>query len=192
MKCLIFGKNTRFKIRSVLAIVALALLAGERYITSISRMDNLLVQDQRFALALPRRTGKKSQLSCMLECVLRGAHSTRFGAPCAQPEPLARAPRRHLARSPRLGHEVFPRSSRRAKSSGDRYQCPGHFRDRRLKRKTPRSEQACVGEAFQATSKQARVIVKKGGDYLLQIKDNQPTLAALAERAHPALPSFFH
>jgi hypothetical protein len=75
------------------------------------------------------------------------------------------------------------------------------------KEKTPRSEQAragellaakpgldeqiVTGEALHATSEQARVIVEKGGDYLLQIKDNQPTLTALAERTHPALPSFF-
>ncbi len=40
-----------------------ALLAGRRDIASIARMANLLDQDQRFALALPRQTGKKIRLA---------------------------------------------------------------------------------------------------------------------------------
>jgi hypothetical protein len=46
------------------------------------------------------------------------------------------------------------------------------------KGKTPRSEQT-------------RIIVETGGDYLLQLPDTPPTLAALAERAHTAPPPFF-
>ncbi|MCC5023469.1 MAG: transposase family protein [Candidatus Synoicihabitans palmerolidicus] len=57
------AKNTRFKIGPVLGIVALALLAGRRDIASIARMANLLDQDQRFALALPREAGKKVRLA---------------------------------------------------------------------------------------------------------------------------------
>ncbi|MCC5024838.1 MAG: DUF4338 domain-containing protein [Candidatus Synoicihabitans palmerolidicus] len=57
------AKNTRFKIGPVLGLVALALLAGRRDIASIARMANLLDQDQRFALALPREVGKKVRLA---------------------------------------------------------------------------------------------------------------------------------
>ncbi|MCC5021667.1 MAG: DUF4338 domain-containing protein [Candidatus Synoicihabitans palmerolidicus] len=57
------AKNTRFKIGPVLGRVALALLAGRRDIASIARMANLLDQDQRFALALPREAGKKVRLA---------------------------------------------------------------------------------------------------------------------------------
>ncbi|MCC5022988.1 MAG: transposase family protein [Candidatus Synoicihabitans palmerolidicus] len=57
------AKNTRFKIGPVLGLVALALLAGRRDIASIARMANLLDQDQRFALALPREAGKKVRLA---------------------------------------------------------------------------------------------------------------------------------
>ncbi|MCC5023836.1 MAG: hypothetical protein J6386_14120 [Candidatus Synoicihabitans palmerolidicus] len=59
------AKNTRFKIGPVLGLVALALLAGRRDIASIARMANLLDQDQRFALALPREAGKKVRLARM-------------------------------------------------------------------------------------------------------------------------------
>ncbi|MCC5023207.1 MAG: DUF4338 domain-containing protein [Candidatus Synoicihabitans palmerolidicus] len=59
------AKNTRFKIGPVLGIVALALPAGRRDIASIARMANLLDQDQRFALALPREAGKKVRLARM-------------------------------------------------------------------------------------------------------------------------------
>ncbi|MCC5024771.1 MAG: transposase family protein [Candidatus Synoicihabitans palmerolidicus] len=57
------ANNTRFKIGPVLGIVALALLVGRRDIASIARMANLLDQDQRFALALPREAGKKVRLA---------------------------------------------------------------------------------------------------------------------------------
>ncbi|MCC5025571.1 MAG: ISAs1 family transposase [Candidatus Synoicihabitans palmerolidicus] len=66
------------------------------------------------------------------------------------------------------------------------------------KENTPRSEQARAGEvlavasldeqivtgdALHATREQARTIVGKGGEYVLQIKGNQPQLSALVQRA---------
>ncbi|MCC5022759.1 MAG: DUF4338 domain-containing protein [Candidatus Synoicihabitans palmerolidicus] len=49
--------------RAPTGTLALALLAGRRDIASIARMANLLDQDQRFALALPREAGKKVRLA---------------------------------------------------------------------------------------------------------------------------------
>ncbi|MCC5024174.1 MAG: hypothetical protein J6386_15900 [Candidatus Synoicihabitans palmerolidicus] len=42
-----------------------------------------------------------------------------------------------------------------------------------------------------ATREQARTIVEKGGEYVLQIKGNQPQLSALVQRARTVPPPFF-
>ena len=201
------SKNTRFKIGSVLAIVALALLAGRRDIASIARMANLLDQDQRFALALPRQTGKKVRLapcySVFYEVLTRldpegFAHClNRWLAQHAGTLPGA------LALDAKFIRDAVGVLSLVEADTG----APVAFAVVDQKEKTPRSEQARAGEllaampgldeqivtgdALHATREQARIIVEKGGDYLLQIKDNQPTLAELAERAHTAPPPFF-
>jgi hypothetical protein len=57
---------------------------------------------------------------------------------------------------------------------------------------TPLDERIVTGDALHATRAQARTIMEKGGDYLLQIKANQPQLAALAERARSVPPPFLN
>lgn len=201
------SKNTRFKIGSVLAIVALALLAGRRDIASIARMANLLDQDQRFALALPRQSGKKVRLapcySVFYEVLTR-----------LDPELFARSLNRWLAQhagtlpgalalDAKFIRDAVGVLSLVEADTG----APVAMAVVDQKEKTPRSEQARAGEllaampgldeqivtgdALHATREQARTIMEKGGEYLIQIKDNQPTLAALAERGRTTRPPFF-
>ena len=54
------SKNTRFRTGPVLAIVAMALLAGRREIAEIARFANTLSQPQRRHLGLPRKKGTKA------------------------------------------------------------------------------------------------------------------------------------
>ena len=199
------SKNTRFKIGPVLAIVALALLAGRRDIASIWRMAHLLDQDQRFALCLPRDAGKKVRLapgySVFYEVLTR-----------LDPEAFAQVLNRWLAAhagtlpgalalDAKFIREAVGVLSLVEADTG----APVALAIVDQKENTPRSEQAraagllasmplderiVTGDALHATREQARTIVEQGGDYLLQIKGNQPRLAALVERARTAPPPF--
>src|SRR5690606_7702283 len=55
---------------------------------------------------------------------------------------------------------------------------------------TALDERIVTGDALHATREEARTIVDKGGEYVLQSKGNQPQLGALAERARSAPPPF--
>ena len=201
------SKNTRFKIGPVLSIVALALLAGRRDIASIWRMAHLLDQDPRFALALPRDTGKKVRLapgySVFYEVLTR-----------LDPEAFAQVLNRWLAAhagtlpgalalDAKFIRDAVGVLSLVEADTG----APVALAIVDQKENTPRSEQAraagllaatplderiVTGDALHATREQARTIVDKGGDYLLQIKGNQPHLAALAERARTVPPPFLN
>lgn len=201
------AKNARFKIGPVLAIVALALLAGRRDIASIWRMAHLLDQDQRFALCLPRDAGKKVRLapgySVFYEVLTR-----------LDPEAFARTLNRWLcahagalpgalALDAKFIRDAVGVLSLVEADTG----VPVALAIVDQKENTPRSEQAraaevlaatplderiVTGDALHATRAQARTIMDKAGDYLLQIKANQPQLAALVERARSVPPPFLN
>lgn len=201
------SKNTRFKIGPVLAIVALALLAGRRDIASIWRMAHLLDQDQRFALGLPRDAGKKVRAApgySVFYDVLTRLDPEAFSRTLnrwllAQAGALPGA----LALDAKFIRDAVGILSLVEADTG----APVALAVVDQKENTPRSEQAraaevlaatpldeqiVTGDALHATRAQARTIVQKGGDYLLQIKANQPQLATLAERARTAPPPFLN
>jgi hypothetical protein len=199
------SKNTRFKIGPVLSIVALALLAGRRDIASISRMAHLLDQDQRFALCLPRDSGKKVRLapgySVFYEVLTR-----------LDPEAFAQVLNRWLAAHAGVLPGALALDAKFIRNAlgvlslvEAETGAPVALAIVDQKENTPRSEQTraaellsttplderlVTGDALHATRAQARTIIEKGGDYILQIKGNQPQLAALAERARTAPPPF--
>lgn len=199
------AKNTRFKIGPVLCVVALALLAGRRDIASIARMAHLLDQDQRFALRLPRDSGKKVRLApgySVFYDVLTRLDPEAFAQVlnrwlCAHAGTLPGA----LALDAKFIRDAVGVLSLVEADTG----APVALAIVDQKESTPRSEQAraagllaavplderiVTGDALHATREQARTIMEKGGDYLLQIKGNQPHLAALAERARTVPPPF--
>ncbi|MCC5021716.1 MAG: DUF4338 domain-containing protein [Candidatus Synoicihabitans palmerolidicus] len=201
------AKNTRFKIGPVLGIVALALLAGRRDIASIARMANLLDQDQRFALALPREAGKKVRLapsySVFYDVLTRldpEAFAQALTTAGSQPTPVPcpeRSPWTESLSATRSGCSAWSRPTPARRSPW-----PSS-----IKRKTPRAVNRpapvrCwprvvgradrhTGDALHATHEQARTIVGKGGEYVLQIKGNQPQLSALVQRARTVPPPLF-
>ena len=201
------AKNTRFKIGPVLSIVALALLAGRRDIASIARMANLLDQAQRFTLALPRDANKKVRLapsySVFYDMLTR-----------LDPEVFAQALAPWLsAHAGTLPGAValdgkFIRDAVGVLSLVEADTgAPVALAIVDQKQNTARSEQARAGEvlaavplderivtgdALHTSRERARAIVGKGGEYVLQMKGNQPQLSALAKRARTAPPPFLN
>jgi len=157
------GRNTRFRSGPVLALVAMALLAGRRDFSEIARFASTLSQKQRHLLGLPRKKGTKAfyqvpTYSVFYALLTLAQHED--GAPqavaiCDQKEGTPRCEQgvgtALLESFPALDHKTI------------------------------------TADALHCLRPNARAIVEKGGEYLLQIKANQPRLLAQAQ-AFDALP----
>lgn len=199
------GKNTRFKIGAVLAISALALLAGRRDIASIHRMAWRLNQRQRFLLLLPREGKKKVRLapsySVFYEVLTRLDPEAFANALGPWLQERAGALPGALALDAKFIRETIGVLSLVEADTG----APVALAVVDQKEGTQRSEQAraapllasmpldgrvLTGDALHTSRALASGIVEGGGEYVLQIKGNQPQLDALAKSARAASPPF--
>lgn len=197
------AKNTRFRIGTVLTLIAMALLAGRRDISGITRFAQSLKQPRRRALGLPLRKGRRAfyevpgygvfyQVLTRMDAeafagILSGWLLERAGTLPAALALDGKMIRDHIGLLSLARHED---GAPQAVAVYDQ------------KENTPRCEQsAAVGlieslpaldgkivtaDPLHCQRKLARPIVEKGGDYLFQIKGNQPGLLAQA-RALDAL-----
>jgi predicted transposase YbfD/YdcC len=192
------GKNTRLRIGPVLTIVAMALMAGRRDIAEINRFAQTLSQAQRRHLCLPRKAGTKAfwqvPTYSVFYQVLTRLDSEAFAALLdgwfrqqAGLLPQALALDGKMIRE-RIGILTLAQHEDGAPQAVAVYD---------QKENTPRCEQTAAlallrsqsaldgktitADALHCQKQTAATIVEKGGDYLLQIKGNQPALLRQAE-----------
>lgn len=192
------GKNTRLRIGPVLAIVALALLAGRRDISEIARFAQTLRQSQRRQLGLPRKQDAKAfwqvPTYSVFYQVLTRMDSAAFAKLLdewlrqqAGSLPQALALDGKMIRE-RIGILTLAQHE-------DGAPCAVAVYDQ--KKGTPRCEQTVAtallkslpaldgrtitADPLHCQKPNAAAIVGKGGEYLLQIKGNQPALLKQAE-----------
>ena len=198
------GKNIRFRSGPVLAIVAMALLAGRREFSEIARFATTLSQKQRHLLGLPRKKTTKAfyqvptysvfyALLTRLDAEAFAAHVHAWLQTHADALPQAVAMDGKLIRD-QIGLLTLAQHEDGA---------PQAVAICDQKEGTPRCEQVVgtavleslpaldnktvTADALHCLRPNARAIVEKGGEYLLQIKANQPKLLEQAE-AFDALP----
>ncbi len=187
------GKNTRLRIGPVLALVALALLAGRRDIAEIARFAQTLSQAQRRQLGLPRKKGAKAFWQVPTYSVFYQV-LTRMDAEAfarlldewlrqqAGSLPSALALDGKMIRE-RIGLLTLAHHEDGAPWAVAVYD---------QKQDTPRCEQTAATALLQdlpaldgrtitadplhCQKPNAALIVEKGGEYLLQVKGNQPAL----------------
>lgn len=192
-------KNTRYRIGPVLTLIALALLAGRREIAEIARFATTLTQPQRRRLHLPRKQGTRRfhqvpgydvfyQVLTRMDpeafaALLTGwlqAHHGQLPAALALDGKMIRD---HLGLLTLAQHEDG---------------APHALAVYDQKENTPRCEQTAAaallaslpaldGQLITADPLHcqrglARTVVEKGGDYLCQIKGNQPKLLEQAQK----------
>ncbi len=190
--------NTHYKIGPVLTIVAMALLAGRREIAEIARFATTLTQPQRRQLALPRKKGTRAFYSVpgygVFYEVLTRMDPEPFAALLSRwlqeragllPQALAldgKMIRNHIGLLTLAQHDDgAPQAIAVYDQKEGTGRCEQTAAAQLLERLPALDNKIITADALHCQKEHARAIVEKGGDYLLQIKGNQPTLLKQAE-----------
>jgi hypothetical protein len=202
------ARNTRFRIGPVLTLIAMALLAGARDVSEIARFATRLRHPQRRELNLPRRRGT---LACyevpgygVFYQVLRRLDSEAFAELLTQwLQSQAGSLPGGLALDGKMIREAIGMVTLAEHDDGSPFalavmdQKEGTARCEQtaalaLLEKGPSLEGRVVtADPLHCQKKVARLIAEKGGEYLLQIKGNQPKLLAHAQTVTAASAPLF-
>jgi predicted transposase YbfD/YdcC len=190
--------NTRYRIGPVLTIIAMALLAGRREIAEIARFATTLRQPQRRRLGLPRKKGAQAFYSVpgygvfyevltrmdpeAFAALLNGWLQTRAGA---LPQALAmdgKMIRHHIGLLTLAQHDDgAPQAMAIYDQKEGTERCEQTAAAQLLEKLPALDGKIITADALHCQKEPARTLVEKGGDYLLQIKGNQPKLLQQAE-----------
>lgn len=192
------GTNTRYRIGPVLTLIAMALLAGRREIAEIARFATTLTQPQRGRLGLPRRKGTQAfyevpgygvfyQVLTRMDpeafaTLLNGWLQGRSGT---LPQALAldgKMIRDHIGLLTLAQHEDgAPQAVAVYDQKEGTARCEQTAAAALLERLPALDGKIITADPLHCQRQHARTIVEKGGDYLLQIKGNQPNLLQQAQ-----------
>lgn len=197
--------NTHYRIGPVLTIIAMALLAGRREIAEIARFATSLTQPQRRQLGLPRKKGTRGFYSVpgygVFYEVLTRMNSEVFAALLSDwlqsragtlPQALAldgKMIRNHIGLLTLAQHDDgAPQAVAIYDQKEGTERCEQTAAAQLLEQLPALDNKIITADALHCQKEHARIIVEKGGDFLLQIKGNQPTLLKQAAGLD-ALPS---
>lgn len=192
------GSNTRYRTYSVLTLIAMALLAGRREISEIARFATSLSQPQRRQLGCPRKKGTKAfwqvpsysvfyQVLTRMDPeafakILSGWLQNRAGA---LPGALAldgKMIRDHIGLLTLAQHEDgAPVAVAVYDQKEGTQRCELSAASALLEQLPALDGKIITGDPLHNQRKHASMIVQKGGDFLFQIKANQPNLFAKAQ-----------
>ena len=190
--------NAHYRIGPVLTIIAMALLAGRREIAEIARFATSLTQPQRRQLGLPRKKGTRAFYSVpgygVFYEVLTRMNPEAFAALLTEwlqnragtlPQALAldgKMIRNHIGLLTLAQHEDgAPQAIALYDQKEGTERCELSAAAQLLEKLPALDGKLITADALHCQKEHARTIVEKGGDYLLQIKGNQPTLLQQAE-----------
>jgi hypothetical protein len=190
--------NTHYRIGPVLTLIAMALLAGRRDISEIARFAATLTPVQRRQLGLPRKVGTRAFYKVpgygVFYQLLTRMNAESFAALLSQwlrqragtlPQALAldgKMIRDHMGLLTLAQHEDGAPQALAVydqKEGTDR--CEQTAATALLESLPALDGKIVTADPLHCQRKTARVIVEKGGDYLLQIKGNQPNLLQQAQ-----------
>jgi hypothetical protein len=189
--------NTRYRIGPVLTLIALALLAGRREIAEIARFATTLTQPQRRRLNLPRKNGTRfyqvpgygvfyQVLTRMdpgaLATLLNGWLQARAGTLPAALALDGKMIRDHIGLLTLAQHEDgAPQAVAVYDQKENTPRCEQTAAAALLEQLSALDGKLITGDPLHCQRAHARTIMEKGGDYLFQIKGNQPKLLAQAQ-----------
>jgi len=195
------ARNSRFRIGSILSIIVMALLCGQRNIAQFHRFGWRLKQSQRKHLGLPLKKGHRGfrevpgyrvyydllarldleALAAVLNAWLRSQAGGLPGALALDGKLI----RDTIGTLSLVDHDTgVPQAQaviRQKEGDGEAGELKAA---QRLIERTPGLDgQVVTADALHAQRRTARLIVERGGEYLLQVKANQPTLLEMAQKA---------
>lgn len=191
--------NTRYRIGPVLTLIALALLAGRREIAEIARYAQTLKQSQRRRLNLPRKKGTKGfyqvpgydvfyqvltrmdpeAFATLLNGWLRQHHGQLPAALALDGKMI----RDHIGLLTLAQHEDgAPQALAVYDQKENTPRCEQTAATALLAKLPALDGQLLTADPLHCQRAHARTIVEKGGDYLFQIKGNQPKLRERAQQ----------
>lgn len=191
--------NTRYRIGPVLTLLALALLAGRREIAEIARFATTLTPRQRRRLGLPRKQGTRGfyqvpgygvfyQVLTRMDSeafatLLNGWLQARAGRLPAALALDGKMIRDHIGLLTLAQHEDgAPQAVAVYDQKENTPRCEQTAAAALLEKLPALDEKLITADPLHCQRTHARTIVEKGGDYLLQIKGNQPKLLAQAKK----------
>jgi hypothetical protein len=205
------ARNRSFPIGSVLTIVAMAIFSGHHNLVQIVRFAERLRNDQRKELRLPRFSSESSYRKApsykVFYNLLRKIDIEAFAQSLSQwlaqhtgtlPTALAldgKFIRDTVGVVCLVDHETgTPRAMAKAsQKEGEGNDCEIKVAQRMIRRETDLSNTLITADALHAQRQTAGDIVEKGGEFILQAKDNQKTVhnlaAKLTEDLAPLLPA---
>ena len=190
--------NTRYRIGPVLTLIAMALLAGRREIAEIARFATTLTQPQRRRLCLPRRKGTRAfhevpAYGVFYQVLTRmdpEAFATRLNdwlqsRAGALPQALAldgKMIRDHIGLLTLAQHEDgAPQAVAIYDQKEGTPRCELTAATALLEKLPALDGKIITADPLHCQRKTAALIVEKGGDYLFQVKGNQPNLLRQAQ-----------
>jgi len=185
--------NTRYRTGPVLTLIAMALLAGRREIAEITRFATTLKHPQRRRLGLPLKKGTRAfyqvpAYGVFYQVLTRmdpEAFATRLNdwllnRAGTLPQALAldgKMIRDHIGLLTLAQHEDgAPHAVAVYDQKEGTERCELSAATARLEKLPALDGKIITADPLHCQRKTARAIVEKGGDYLLQIKGNQPKL----------------
>jgi hypothetical protein len=203
--------NTRYRIGPVLTLIALALLAGRREIAEIARFATTLTQPQRRRLGLPLKKGTRAfhevpgygvfyQVLTRMEpeAFATGLNEWLLRQAGTLPQALAldgKMIRDHIGLLTLAQHEDgAPHAVAIYDQKEGTPRCEQTAAAALLEKLPALDGKIITADPLHCQRKTAAAVVEKGGDYLLQIKGNQPNLLKQAHgldalQGTPFLPS---
>lgn len=190
--------NTRYRIGPVLTLIAMALLAGRREIAEIARFATTLTQPQRRRLGLPRKKGTRAfhqvpgygvfyQVLTRMDpeafaTLLNSWLQSRSGT---LPQALAldgKMIRDHIGLLTLAQHEDgAPQAMAIYDQKEGTPRCEQTAAAALLEKLPALDDKIITADPLHCQRGHGRTIVEKGGDYLFQIKGNQPGLLKQAQ-----------
>jgi len=186
-------RNAHYRIGPVLTLIAMALLAGRRDIAEIARFATTLTPAQRRHLGLPRKRGTRAFYQVpgygVFYAVLTRLDAEAFATLLSQwlltragslPQSLAmdgKMIRDHIGLLTLAQHEDgAPQALAVYDQKEGTERCEQTTAAALLASLPTLDGKLVTADPLHCQRKTARIIVEKGGDYLLQIKSNQPRL----------------
>jgi hypothetical protein len=195
------ARNSRFRIGSILSILVMALLCGQRDIAQVYRFGWRLKQSQRKHVGLPLRKGSRvfrdvpryrvyydllarvdvEALAAVLSAWLRSQAGSLPGALALDGKLI----RETIGTLSLVDHDTGVPLSQAVirQKAGDGAACEMKAAQRLIERQPSLDGQLVTADALHAQRETARRIVERGGEYLLQVKANQPALLEIARKA---------